>query len=161
MSTLSVLAFHSEIEANQVLEELKKLQDQNLIKVEDAAIVTRDQSGKPKIKQARNLVGAGALGGAFWGLLLGLLFAVPLLGMAVGAGLGAMGGKMADLGINEDFIKQVSSQIQPGQAALFLLTREAVMDKVTPVLKQYKFQVLHTSLSNEEEAKLREALGMQ
>jgi uncharacterized membrane protein len=161
MSTLSVLAFQNETEAYQVLNEMKKLQDQNLIKVEDAAIVTRSQDGKPKIKQANHLVGAGALGGAFWGLLLGMLFFMPLIGMAVGAGVGALGAKMADLGINEDFIKQVSSQIQPGQAALFLLTRDAVVDKIVPALKQYKFQVLHTSLSQEEESKLRETLGMR
>lgn len=161
MSTLSVLAFQNESEANQVLDELKRLQDQNLIKIEDAAIVTRDQHGRPKIKQAHNLVGAGALGGAFWGLLLGLLFFMPFVGMAVGAGLGALGGKMADLGINEDFVKQVGSQIQPGQAALFLLAHEAVMDKVAPALKQYHFQILHTSLSTEDESKLREALGIQ
>jgi uncharacterized membrane protein len=161
MSILSVLAFQNENEAKQVLDELKKLQDQKLIKVEDAAIVTRDQNGRPKIKQANNLVGAGALGGAFWGLLLGLLFFVPIVGMAVGAGIGAMSGKMADLGINDDFIKQVSSQIKPGQSALFLLTTEAVVDKVVPALKQYQFQVLHTSLSNEDESKLRDALGMQ
>jgi uncharacterized membrane protein len=161
MSNLSVLAFQNETDANKVLEELKKLQDQNLIKVEDAAIVTRDHDGKPKIKQAHNLVGAGALGGAFWGLLLGLLFFVPFIGMAVGAGIGAMSGKMADLGINDDFIKQVGSQIQPDQSALFLLTQEAVVDKVVPALKQYKFQVLHTSLSKEDESKLRETLGMR
>jgi uncharacterized membrane protein len=160
MSTLSVLVFQNETEANQVLDEMKVLQEQNLIKVEDAAIVTRDQNGRPKIKQAHNLVGAGALGGAFWGLLLGLLFAMPLVGMAVGAGLGAMSGKMKDLGISDDFIKQVGNQIQPGQAALFLLAREAVMDKVAPALKQYNFQILHTSLSSEDESKLREALGM-
>src|SRR6516225_935534 len=115
MSTLSVLSFQNENDANKVLDELKKLRDQNLIKVEDAAIVTRDHDGKPKIKQAHTLVGAGALGGAFWGLLLGMLFFIPFIGMAVGAGMGALGAKMADLGINDDFIKQVSNQIQPGQ----------------------------------------------
>ena len=160
MSALSVLAFQNEAEAEQVLDELKKLQDQNLVKVEDAAIVTRDQNGRPKIKQAHNLVGEGVLGGAFWGLLLGLLFAMPFVGIAVGAGMGAIGAKMADLGISDDFIKQVGSQIQPGQAALFILTREDVMDKIMPALKQYHFQVIHTSLSQEDESKLREALGM-
>jgi uncharacterized membrane protein len=160
VSTLSVLAVKNEQEAEQILGTLKTLQQQNFIKVDDAAIVTRKPDGKAKIKQAHDLVGAGALGGAFWGLLLGMLFFVPLLGAAIGAGIGAASGKMADLGISDDFIKQVSSQIQPGQAALFLLTREAVMDRVTDALKQYKFQLLRTSLSKEDEAKLRETLSL-
>lgn len=173
MSTLSVLAFQNETEADQVLEEMKRLQDQRLIEVEDAAIVARDQSGKLRVKQAQNLVGRGALGGAFWGFLVGLLFEEPFIGMAVGAGLGALGAgrrasgagmevlgaKMTDLGISEDFIKQVGNQIQPGQAALFMLTREEVMDKVAAALKKYQFQILHTSLSQEDESKFREALG--
>jgi len=173
MSTLSVFAFQNETEANRVVDELKRLQGQHLIQVEDAALVTRDQNGKTRMKQVQTLVGIGALGGAFWGFLVGLLFEEPFIGMAVGAGLGALGAgrgtsggrmgtlgiKMTDLGISEDFVKQMSHQIQPGQAALFLLTREEVMDKVIPALKKYPFQILHTSLSQEDESRFREALG--
>jgi uncharacterized membrane protein len=160
MSTLSVLAFDNESEAERVASELKKLQEQNLIKIDDAAILTRRPDGKPKIKQAHNLVAAGALGGAFWGMLIGLLFFMPFLGAAIGAGFGAMGGSMADLGIDDKFIKSINDEIQPGQAALFLLTEQAVMDKVTEAMKPYKFRLIHTSLSKEDESKLRETLGL-
>jgi len=160
MSNLFVLKFADETSAQQVLGTMKSLQDRRLIKIDDAAMVTRDPKGKPKVKQAHELVGAGALGGAFWGMLIGLLFFAPFLGAAVGAAGGALMGKLSDLGISDDFIKQVGSSIQPGETALFLLTSEGVADKVLPELKQYKFQLIQTTLSNEDEARIRETLGM-
>ena len=159
MDKLFVLKFADETTAQQVLGTLKNLQDRKLIKVDDAAIVTLRQDGKPKIQQMHNLVGAGALGGAFWGMLIGLLFVMPLLGAAVGAASGALAGKMRDIGIDDNFIKQVGSSIQPGESALFLLVSEAVADKVMPELKQYKFQLIQTSLSKEDEEKIHEMLG--
>jgi uncharacterized membrane protein len=159
MSNLFVLKFNDESTPQQVVNTLKSLQDQQLITVDDAALFTRTPDGKPKIKQAHDLVGAGALGGAFWGMLIGLLFFMPFLGAAVGAASGAIAGKMSDIGINDDFIKQVGNAIQPGQSALFLLTHGGVTDKVLPALKQYKFEVIQTSLSQADEAKLREMLG--
>ncbi len=159
MDKLFVLKFADETTAQQVLGTLKNLQDRKLIKVDDAAIVTLRPDGKPKIQQMHNLVGAGALGGAFWGMLIGLLFFMPLLGAAVGAASGALAGKMRDIGIDDNFIKQVGSSIQPGESALFLLVSEAVADKVMPELKQYKFQLIQTSLSKEDEEKIHEMLG--
>ncbi len=160
MSQLFVLKFADEATPQQVVGTLKSLQDQHLIKVEDAAIVTRQPDGKVKVKQSRDLVGEGALGGAFWGMLIGLLFFMPFLGAAIGAGAGALAGKFSDIGIDDNFIKQVGSSIHPGESALFLLVRDAVADKVIPQLRQYKFEVIQTSLSNEDEAKLREMLGV-
>lgn len=159
-SNMFVLEFEDETSAQQVIDTIKRLQVQQLITLDDAAIVTRKADGKPKVKQLHDLVGAGALGGAFWGMLIGLLFFVPIFGLAVGAAAGALSGKFADIGIDDDFIKQVSSTIQPGESALFLVTRDAVADKVLPELKQFKFKLIQTSLSHENEAKLRETLGV-
>ncbi len=159
MSNLFVLKFEDEASAEQVVGTLKRLQDQYLVKIDDAAIVTRKPDGRPQIRQMHNLVGAGALGGAFWGMLIGLLFLMPFLGAAIGAATGAIAGKFSDIGINDDFIRQVGSSIQPGQSALFLLMSQTVLDKVLPELRQYKFQVLQTSLSKEEEDRLHEMLG--
>ncbi len=159
MSKLFVLKFDDEATAHQVVATLKSLQNRQLIKVDDAAIVTLKPDGKPKVQQMHNLVGAGALGGAFWGLLIGLLFFVPVMGMLVGAAAGALAGKFSDVGIDDNFIKQVGSSIHPGESALFLLVSEAVADKVLPELKQYKFQLIQTNLSKEDEAKLREMIG--
>src|SRR5579862_9882972 len=122
MSNLFVLKVDDISVAEQMEMTLKRLQSQQLIQVDDAAIVTLDMQGKPKIRQSKDLVGAGALGGAFWGMLIGLLFFVPILGMLTGAAAGAIAGKFADMGIDGNFMKQVGNSLQPGQSALFLVT---------------------------------------
>lgn len=159
MSNLVVLTFDSEDGAANTLQSVSDLQKQELIKVSDAATAVRHAGGKVKVKQATNLAGAGALGGAFWGMLFGLLFFVPFLGMAVGAATGALFGKAADFGINDDFIREVSDSVQPGNSALFLLVSDAQVDKVIDKLQPLGGKVLQTSLSKDEEARLKEAFA--
>lgn len=159
MSDLIVLAFDNEASAFQMRDKLLQLQKQELITLADAAIVVRDKKGKPKVKQLHSLVGSGALGGAFWGMLIGLLFFAPWLGMAAGALGGALGGKMTDIGVDDKFIKEVGETIEPGHAALFLLVMRVTADKVLPQLSDFNAKVLQTSLSNEDEAKLRDFFG--
>ena len=159
MSTLVVLAFRTEHGAQDVLSVINDLQQQRLIILDDAATVVRGQDGKPRVEQATSLVGEGAWGGAFWGLLLGLIFFVPFLGMAIGAVAGAVMGKFNDVGIDDRFIHDAREKIKPGQSALFLLVREVTLDRVLPVVEPYQPEVLQTSLSKEQEARLRKALG--
>ena len=141
-------------------EDLLKMQKEHLIGLDDAAVVVKGQDGKVKTKQITSLAGAGALGGAFWGLLFGLIFFVPVFGLVVGAAAGAIAGKYSDVGVDDKFIKEVGNSIQPGNSALFLLVREAVPDKIMDGLKQYKnVKVIKTSLSKEQEDKLRQAFG--
>ncbi len=156
MSDLIVLAFDDESGAIQLRDRLGQLQKQHLISLEDAAVVVRRQDGKVKVKQAVSLVGAGALGGAFWGMLIGILFWMPWLGLAAGALGGAIGGKFNDIGVDDNFIKEVGNTIEPGHSALFLLVLSATGDKVLEELSDVKATVLKTSLSNEAEAKLRD-----
>ena len=159
MSSLVVLAFPDEHGAQNVLTLVNDLQKQRLLTIDDAATVVRGRDGKPKVQQATSLVGDGAWGGAFWGMLLGLLFFVPFLGLALGAVTGALMGKFRDVGIDDRFIREVQEKIQPGQSALFLLVREVTLDRVLAALQPYHPEVLQTSLSAEQEARLREALG--
>jgi len=159
MSDLIVLSFDNEASALQMRDKLLGMQKQQIISLADAAIVIRDKNGKPKVKQLHSLVGAGALGGAFWGMLIGLLFFAPWMGMAIGALSGALSGKLSDIGVDDNFIKEVGATIEPGHAALFLLVTKVTADKVLPELSDYNAKVLQTSLSNEDEAKLREAFG--
>jgi uncharacterized membrane protein len=112
------------------------------------------------VKQAVSLVGAGALGGAFWGMLIGLLFWMPWLGLAMGALSGAVGGALSDHGIDDGFIKEVGNTIGRGNSALFLLIREATPDKLVDELKQFNGKIMQTSLSKEDEARLKEAFGV-
>src|SRR4051794_10281748 len=159
MSTLVVLKFDSVDGARQMRDRLLSLQKQQLLEVQDAAIMSKSADGKPKLEQLQNLAGAGALGGAFWGMLFGLLFFIPILGLAVGAAAGALAGSMSDVGIDDKFIKQVGESITPGSAALFLLVSNVTIDKVLDQIKDIKFEVLQTNLSNEQESRLRAALG--
>lgn len=159
MSDLIVFAFDNLTGAQEMASAVGSLQKQQLVKLEDAAIVVRKDDGKPKVKQAQSLVGAGALGGAFWGLLIGLLFFAPWLGMVAGAVGGAIGGKITDIGIDDSFIKEVGSTIQPGHSALFLLIADWTEDKALGELSKFNATILRTSLSEEDDAKLREAFG--
>jgi uncharacterized membrane protein len=159
MSTLVVLKFDSVEGARQMRDRLLELQKQQLLQVDDAAIMSKDANSKPKLEQLHNLAGAGALGGAFWGMLFGLLFFIPIFGLAVGAAAGAIAGSMSDVGIDDKFIKQVGESITPGTAALFLLVSNVTVDKVLDQIKDMKFEVLQTNLSHEQEDQLRGALG--
>ena len=161
MSDLIVLSFDNEASAFQMRDKLLDMQKQQVITLSDAAIVIRDKKGKPKVKQHHSLVGAGAMGGAFWGMLIGLLFFAPWLGMAAGALGGALGGKFNDIGVDDKFIKEVGETIEPGHAALFLLVVKVTADKVLPELASFNAKVLQTSLSNEDEARLRETFGAE
>ena len=159
MSELIVVAFENETGAAEMRDALAKLQRQHLIMLDDAAVVVRTQDGKAQVKQAVSLVGRGTLGGAFWGLLIGLLFWAPWLGLAAGAAAGALGGALGDIGVDDKFIKEVGSTIQPGHSALFLLVHQVTPDRVLEELQQFSCRILQTSLSMEDEAKLRAAFG--
>ncbi len=161
MSSLIVLAFETMEGARDTRDKLYDLQKQELITLDDAAIVVRKEDGKVKVDQAVSLVGTGALGGAFWGMLIGLLFLAPWLGMAVGAVTGALSGKFADFGIDDDFIKEVGDTIEPGHSALFLLVRDVQTERVIDDLESYAPTVLRTNLSPQQEDALREAFGAE
>lgn len=161
MSDLIVLTFKTETGAEEMRDDLMRLQKEHLITLDDAAVVVRKQDGKPKVKQMTGLVGAGALGGAFWGMLIGLLFFAPWLGLAIGAVTGAVAGGLTDIGVDDKFIKEVGEQIEPGDSALFLLVREATPDKVMDELRKFDAKVFQTSLSKEDEEKLRASFGAE
>jgi len=160
MSDLVVLALDTETGAEEMRDELIRLQKEHLIALSDAAVVVRQQDGHVKVKQAISLVGAGAMGGAFWGLLIGIIFWMPWLGMIIGAASGALVGRLSDVGVDDEFIKQVGSTIQPGNSALFLLVEKATPDKVMIELKKFKnVKILKTSLTQVQEDKLKAAFA--
>ena len=162
MATVTVLKFPTADGASNVLGLVQDLQKQQLIWLHDAAIVSWPTGAKhPKTKQLVDLVGIGAMSGMFWGMLLGFIFAAPLFGMAVGAAFGALGGAFRDYGIDDEFIKRVRSQVTEGTSALFLMTSEAVMDRVVDAMKNVKFEIIATNLSKDQEQKLREAFGQE
>ena len=157
MSDLIVISFEDEQTAFALRAELAKLQQEYLIEMDDAVVVTKDDKGKVKLHQAQNLTAAGAVGGGFWGTLIGMIFLNPLLGAAVGAGAGALSGALTDIGINNDMMKSFADSFKPGCSALFVLVRKATGDKVLAGLSEFtgKGKVLQTSLTKDKEDELK------
>jgi len=167
MSDLIVLSFNGADTADEVLTKLRGMQKEHLIDLEDACVVVRDAKGKIHEKQAVNLTAIGAMSGASWGIVFGTLVGVlllnPLAGLAVGgltgAGMGALSGSLQDHGIDDEFIKKLGETITEDSSALFVLVRRSTPDKVLPEIEPFNPTVLRTSLSNEQEEKLKAALA--
>lgn len=157
MSNLFVIGFNDVGAAEQARERIIGLQKQELIELDDIVVV-ENRDGKVKLRQIRNTTAAGATGGALWGGLIGLLFFMPLLGMAVGAGAGALGGSATDLGVDDDFMRELGQKLEPGNAAVFALVRKATKDKVLEEVADMNGWIIQTSLSAEDEKELIAAL---
>ena len=158
MSTLVAIAYPDTATADQVRAELVQATKEHLLKLEDAVVVEHRQDGKIKLHQGMGLTGAGAAGGALWGGLIGLLFLAPLFGMAIGAATGAAAGKMTDVGVDDKFMKTLAAALPPGGAALIALGTTSGTGKVLERVKGYGGEVIQTSLSSEDEERLRTAL---
>ena len=158
MSNLVVIGFDDETTAFAMRAELAKMQKEYLIEMEDVVVVTKDENDKVQLHQAMNLTAAGAVGGSFWGLLIGMIFLNPLVGAAVGAGAGAISGKLSDIGVDDKFMKDLGESFKPGTSALFVLVRKATPDKVLEGLKGFKGRILQTSLTKDKEEELRQVL---
>jgi uncharacterized membrane protein len=157
MANLVAVAYDDLDQAKQVMQTIGQLRTEHLIDLEDAVIVEHRADGKMKLHQP-SLAGMGAAGGALWGGLIGLIFLMPLFGMAIGAATGAATGAMSDYGIDDDFMKELGEKLPEGGAAVFVLVKEATRDKVVPEIAKYGGHVIQSSLSNEQEQALQEAL---
>lgn len=160
MSNLVAVVFDDPANAFEMRTALFKMQKQHLIELQDSVVVLRDDKGRIKLDQATNLTSAGAVGGGFWGMLIGFIFLNPLLGAAVGAAAGALSGKLSDIGVDDKMMKEMAKSLQPGSGALFVLLRRATADKVLEGLKDFagKGKIYQTSLNKDDEGALREAL---
>jgi len=159
MSDLLVIEFPSEAKAEGVREMLLAMQKEYLIELGDAVIAVKEANGRIKLNQLLQPVAQGAVSGALWGSLIGLLFMMPLARAALGAASGALGGKLADLGINDEFMRQAARTLQSGNAALFLLIRKMTTDKVLAALRGVGGTVMRSSFDETKEKALQAALA--
>jgi uncharacterized membrane protein len=157
VANLVAIAYDDVDQARQVTATLGQLAKEHSITLEDVVIVEHQPGGKMKLHQP-SLAGLGAASGALWGGLIGLIFLVPLFGLAIGAATGAAAGALSDYGIDDDFMKDLGQKLPEGSAAVFVLVREATADKVVPEVSKYGGHVIQSSLSNEQETALQEAL---
>lgn len=161
-TTLTVWKFDTPTGADATVNTLELLAKQELITIHDAATVSwQPGAKKPKTRQLRNLTAGGAMSGMFWGMLFGLIFLVPFLGAAVGAAAGALSGSLADVGIDDQFIKAVRNEIAPGTSALFLMSSDAVVDKVKAAMDEggHAPELMRSNLTTEQEEALREMMS--
>jgi uncharacterized membrane protein len=159
MTTLVVIGYENEVKAEEVRLALLKMQREYLIDLADAVVVVRDAQGKVKLRQLYNLTAAGAASGGFWGALMGLIFLNPLFGFAIGAAAGAISGALKDVGIDDNFMKQLGETLKPGTAALCVLVHQMTPDKVVEEIQPFGGTLIKSNLCHENEAKLREALA--
>ena len=158
MSTLIVIVYPDELQAEQVRLDFIKMQKEYLVSLEDAVIAVKKTDGKVKLHQMYNLTLGGAMSGGVWGTLIGLIFLNPLLGLVVGAGAGAVAGALSDVGINDDFMKKLAATLTPGSSALFVLVDSAITDQVRDALAGTGGKIIQTSLSTPDQEKLQQAL---
>jgi uncharacterized membrane protein len=157
MSDLVAIGYPDLPTAKEVAQNIVQAQKAHIIDLDDVVVVERQQDGKVKLHQP-STTASGAVGGAFWGGLIGLIFFVPFVGMAIGAATGAAAGAFADYGVDNNFMKDLGAQLQPGNAAVIALVRDVSVDKVLPQIK-IPGKIIQTSLDNETEGRLSDALA--
>jgi uncharacterized membrane protein len=157
VSDLVAIAYKDLPTAQEVTSNLAEAQKAHLIDLDDLVIIERRDDGKIKLHQP-SLTGAGALGGAAWGGLIGLIFLVPFFGMAVGAATGALAGAMSDAGIDDKFMKDLGDKLEPGGAAVIGLVRSINEEKILENVK-IPGELIQTSLTTEAEQPIRDALA--
>jgi uncharacterized membrane protein len=157
VSNLIAISYPDMSIAEQVAANLDEARKGHLIELDDIVLVQRRDDGKIKLHQP-SMAGTGALGGAAWGGLIGLLFLVPFFGMAIGAAAGAAAGAMSDTGVDDNFMKELGEQLQPGNVALVALVRNVNVPKLLEDVK-IPGTIIHSSLDPETETALSEALA--
>jgi uncharacterized membrane protein len=158
MADLIAIGYKDETTAEAAADEARRMAKDLTIEPDAIAVIVRDAEGKFHVHTSHHSVEDGTTWGMLWGLLFGALFLVPFLGVAVGAGLGAIMGRITKAGVDNDFQEQARDLLQPGTSALFLMVDKTSPDRVVDALSQYGGTVLTSSLSEEDEKQLKEAL---
>lgn len=158
MRNLIAIVYPDETQAETVRLDFIKMQKEYLLSLEDAVIAIKKPDGHVKLLQMYHMGWAGAMSGALWGALIGLIFMMPIFGLVVGAGAGAVAGALSDVGINDNFMKQLASTLKPGNSVLFVMVDSELTDKVLDELKGTGGTILQTSLSTVDQEKLQKVL---
>jgi uncharacterized membrane protein len=158
-SNIVVLRFEGEDQAENMLSIFDDMQDKGIVTLEDAVIATRGTGESIEIKQSRSVKGKYTLRGSGIGLLAGLLLGGPIGGLVGGTVVGAVAGALKDVGIDDKFVRQTSEMLAPGTSALFLMGKADDPEKFLEELRPFKALVATTSLSEEQEKRLRRTLA--
>ena len=158
MSELIVIGYKDETSAGMILDKLQAMERDYLVDLDDAAVIVRNTKGKVKVTTTDHLVATGALSGMFWGTFIGLLFLAPWAGFVWGGLIGSTMGGLGHLGIKGEFRERLAHMVQPGNSAILAVIRKSTPDKVLEEIKPFGGEILQSSLSEEAEEKLMDAL---
>jgi uncharacterized membrane protein len=159
VSELIVIGYEDKAKATAAFNEVLQLNKDFVVQLQGLAIVDVDAEGKTHVETPQKIVGISAASGAMWGMLIGLLFFVPVFGLALGGAMGALFGKLGKSGINDQFRQQVRDLMTPGSAAVVIMASKITEDKFADAMKPYGGSLLKTSLSEEDERELAHELG--
>lgn len=160
MSNLVVLTFDDVQRAEEVHQVLEAQEDLHHISLDDSAVVVKEEDGEVHIKNETDRgVKIGAIGGGLLGLFAGLLIGGPVVSLLVGAIGGALGGNLANLGIDHQFVEDVSEALEPGSSALFVMVREPDPEEALAALEPFEGKVYYTALPKATEEELRRILS--
>ncbi len=158
MANLFVVMYDDQFRAKEVMQELKTLKENKQLEIDDAAYVTKDKDGHFKVHQEHSLTKSGAVAGGMGGLVAGLLFTIPIAGLAVGAAAGIIAGKAQDYGIDDKVIKAINDDMRLNTSAIFALVRDVNQEAVLPIFTKYGGKIVQTTVAAENEAKLQAML---
>jgi uncharacterized membrane protein len=158
MANLVVVMYDDQYRAKEVMKELKTLKENKQLEIDDAAYVTKDNTGHFHVHQEHSLTKSGAVAGGLGGVIAGLMFTIPIAGLAVGAAAGAIAGKASDIGIDDKMIKAINDDMRLNTSAIFLLVHDVNRDAVIPIFAKYGGKVMQSTVSAEDEAKLQAML---
>lgn len=160
MNTLTVWRFTSSEALEDALAQLERLAAEGAVTIDDAAVVSWPPGRrKPSTRTLGSVTGPGSLWGGFWGMLLALIFLVPIAGPTFGAGAGAVAAGLSEFGIEDDFLKRVRDLVTPGTSAIFLISDPPAAERLSAALGALSAGGLRSTLSVEQERRLSEALG--
>jgi len=159
MSELIVIGYDDQGTATQAYNQVLALNKDFVVTLSGLAVVTVDAEGKSHVETPQKIVGVSAASGALWGMLIGLLFFVPGIGLLVGGAMGALFGKLNKSGINDQFRSQVQQMLKPGSAAVVIMASKITEDKFAEAMGQFGGNLLKTSLSEEDEKELAAELS--
>jgi uncharacterized membrane protein len=156
---LVVLAFEGEHTAENMLVNFQQMEEEGLLEMEDVVTASRGQGDHVAIKQTHSETGRFTLRGGGIGLAAGLLLGGPIGGLVAGTVVGAIAGSLKDYGIDDHFIDELKAYLRPDTSALFLLGEAREAEKVLERLLPFQAKVLKTSLTKEQEKRLRDTLA--
>lgn len=157
MSDLIVVTFANVEDAKKLRADLRKLERDGALGLNDAAVIAKDADGKVNVHdEVDKSVWIGALAGGLLGTVLSFVF--PLVGLVIGAGGGALVGKSLDMGVDKDFIRDVSNALTPGSSALFVVVSSGI-DAAIAAIRPYQGTLYQTTLPSDLETQLRDALN--